>query len=125
MIDLSVFILYNVLLAIFITLFLVFRKKYIRMIGSLAQLMVDRGILLNRLDQLELEASKEVNDGFIKFLSQSRDAAFKYIEDVQVAIKNYLDAINSNNQESVEIARMELFSHLPESSESEEKDGGS
>jgi hypothetical protein len=124
MIDTYVFILYNILLAIFVTLFLLFRKKYIRMVSSIAQLLIDKGVLLNKLDRLELENSKEANDGFIKFLSQSRDAAFKYIEDVQVAIQNYLNAINSRDNDAIEIARMELFSHLPESTEAgEQKEG--
>jgi hypothetical protein len=87
----------------------------------MAQLIIDKGIILNRLEQAELANSKEVNDGFIKFLSQSRDAAFKYIEDVQMAIKNYLSAIESGNEDHIQVARMELFSHLPEASEAEDK----
>jgi hypothetical protein len=38
----------------------------------------------------ENEAKKlEKDDGFLRFISESRDWAFKYIEDVQQAIKDY------------------------------------
>lgn len=40
----------------------------------------------------ENEAKKlEKDDGFLRFISESRDWAFKYIEDVQQAIKEYKD----------------------------------
>lgn len=119
MIDIYIFVLYNILLAVFITLFLLLRKRHHAMILSVAQLIIDKGILVERLEQAELAASKEVNDGFIKFLSQSREEAFKYIENIQLATQNYLKAINSNDNEAIEIARMELFSYLPDNIEDE------
>lgn len=40
----------------------------------------------------ENEAKKlEKDEGFLRFISESRDWAFKYIEDVQQAIKEYKD----------------------------------
>ena len=40
----------------------------------------------------ENEARKlEKDEGFLRFISESRDWAFKYIEDVQQAIKEYKD----------------------------------
>lgn len=40
----------------------------------------------------ENEAKKlEKDDGFLRFISESRDWAFKYIEDVQQAIKDYAE----------------------------------
>lgn len=121
MIDTYVFILYSIVLVIFLTMYFLIRKRYRNAIISMAQLIIDKDILMGRLEKAELAVSKEVNDGFIKFLSQSRDAAFKYIEDVQVAIKNYLSAIESGDEDRVQVARMELFSHLPESTEAEDK----
>lgn len=117
MIDVYVFVLYNILLVIFLTLFITMRKRYKAIILSVAQLVIDKGILMDRLDKIELENSKEANEGFIKFLSQSRDAAFKYIEDVQLSIQNYINAIDSKDEDAIKIARIELFSHLPESTE--------
>jgi hypothetical protein len=39
------------------------------------------------VDQTEIEKT----EGFLKFVSQSRDWAFQYIERVQIAIKNFQD----------------------------------
>lgn len=117
MIDLFLFMLIAVLLIASITGYVIMRRRYIRTLATVSQLVMDRGTLMDRLEQLELEASKEVNDGFIKFLSQSREAAFKYIEDVQTSIQNYVDVVDTGTDEEIKLARIELFSHLPESSE--------
>lgn len=95
----------------------VMNQRYQRVMKSVVQVTLEKGMLLDRLEKLELENSKEVNDGFIKFLSQSRETAFKYIEDVQLAIQNYADTVGTGSKEDIELARMELFSHLPEVSE--------
>lgn len=117
MIDLFLFILVAVLLVASVTGYVIMRRRYVRTLATVSQLVLDRGTLMDRLDQLELEASKEVNDGFIKFLSQSREAAFKYIEDVQTSIQNYVDVVDTGTDEEIKLARIELFSHLPESPE--------
>ena len=100
---------------------LYFRKKYNKLIMTIAQLIVDKEALLYKIDSMELENSNEANEGFIKFLSDSRESAFTYIEDVQKSIQEYLDAINSGSEEEVLIARLALFNHLPESSDPKEE----
>ena len=92
-------------------------KKYVRLVKAVANLVMEKELLLDKIDTLNLETSKEVNEGFIKFLSESREAAFDYIEDVQTAIQNYVVAIENKNFNDIAAARMELFSYLPESSE--------
>ena len=61
---------------------------------------------------LEIESKKlKETDGFVKFVSESRNWAFQYIEDVQntiVVIKNDWD--NNKVEESIE----KLFDFLPE-----------
>jgi len=60
--------------------------------ASLTQEAIDRIILMNKIKELvalEDEASVEKTDGFLKFVSDSRDAAFVYIEDVQAAIAEF------------------------------------
>lgn len=62
---------------------------------------------------LELESNKlEKTEGFVKFISESRDWAFQYIEDVQQSINAVKHDWDNNNQmeESIEI----LFTFLPE-----------
>lgn len=107
---------------LFGTLF--FRNKYRNALMSVAQLIIDKEKLAYQLDKVQLENSKEVNEGFIKFLSDSRQAAFDYIEQVQSVIQNYLTAVENNNQEAAEAFRIELFSYLPESSEAGDQNQG-
>jgi hypothetical protein len=106
---------------VFFISFLRLRRKYFKSIASVATLFMEKESLLDKIEKLELSQSKDVNEGFIKFLSQSRDAAFKYIEDVQVSIQNYVDVLDSGDEEAVRLARMELFTHLPEVSEDDGK----
>lgn len=101
----------------FISLFTIYYFKYRKLIRVIAQLIVDNQILKGKLDESTSLNSKEFSDGFIKFLSESREAAFKYIEDVQGSIQNYLDAINTNDKDKIEIAKMDLFSYLPDTNE--------
>lgn len=101
----------------FISLFTIYYFKYRKLIKVIAQLIVDNQILKGKLDESTSLNSKEFSDGFIKFLSESREAAFKYIEDVQGSIQNYLDAINTNDKDKIEIAKMDLFSYLPDTNE--------
>jgi hypothetical protein len=124
MIDTYVYALVLILLGLSTTGFIVARQRYIRVIKTVAQLVIDKGVLTEKIDKLELQNSKEANDGFVKFLSQSRDAAFKYIEDVQVSIQNYVDVIDTGTEEEIKLARMELFSHLPEVPELDDKNKG-
>lgn len=97
-------------------------RKYRKLIVVIAQLAIDKELIANKLDEQILLSSKEVNDGFIKFLSESREAAFGYIEDVQKSVYGYMKAIESNDNDRILVARMELFSHLPENMEDENKD---
>ena len=96
---------------------IMFYFKYRKLIGVIAQLILDKDVLADKLNESLSLNSKEFNDGFIKFLSESRESAFTYIESVQGAIKNYLDATNKNDNDEIVTARMELFSHLPESTD--------
>jgi hypothetical protein len=101
-----------------------FRRRHRQALMSVAQLILDKEALLNRLEMATLENSKEANEGFIKFLSDSRQDAFDYIESVQKSVQNYLVAIESQNEDEIITARMELFSHLPEEAETEDKNKG-
>lgn len=92
-----------------------YASKYRRLIRNIAELLIEKEAIANKLEKLTLETSKEVNDGFIKFLSESREAAYEYIDGVQSAIKGYLNAIETNNDDAIVVARMELASYLPDS----------
>lgn len=121
MIEAIIIISLSIATVAFATAYVVYYAKFRNMIKIIAQLLVDKEALLDRIDTMVLENSKEVNEGFIKFLSDSREAAFDYIENVQKSINQYLVAIENGNSDEIVTARMELFSHLPEVPESENK----
>ena len=55
------------------------------------QLLADKYQLLNELSkEMEKGMSKSANDPFVKFLTDSRDSAFEYIENAQNIIKEYM-----------------------------------
>ena len=82
--------------------------------SKLMQSLIDINHTKSKLSEalLEIESKKlEETDGFVKFVSESRNWAFQYIEDVQntiVVIKNDWD--NNKVEESIE----KLFDFLPE-----------
>jgi hypothetical protein len=124
MIESILIIVLSILCLIGITGTVVYYIKFGNMIKVIAQLLVDKEVLLDKIDNIILETSNEANEGFIKFLSESREAAFEYIENVQKTISQYLAAIENGNQDEIITARMELFAHLPEVPESENKNKG-
>jgi DNA mismatch repair ATPase MutL len=70
---------------------LVQKKK--KLLAMIVQLEIDKTILYEKLAEAmlikESKSDVEQTEGFLKFISESRDWAFKYIEDVQSAIKKF------------------------------------
>jgi len=67
-----------------------FRNK--RLTLEAIQLKIDMSTMVDQLQKLiDLQDNKaiEETDGFMRFMSESRDWAFQYIEDVQSAIEEY------------------------------------
>jgi hypothetical protein len=63
-----------------------------KMKSQLSQEIVDREIVMQEMQKLMAEIDSKNsnhNDGFLKFVSDSREAAFKYIEEVQKAIVEF------------------------------------
>jgi hypothetical protein len=91
-IDVVIFV--SALLLISTLAFLVYKLKLQKdkIQASLMQAIIDKGVLLERVSTLAAEkdanALKE-DDGFIKFLSNSRDWAFSYIEEVQSVVEDF------------------------------------
>lgn len=56
----------------------------------------------------------EDKDGFIKFLSQSREWAFEYIENVQYAIKELSRAMDSSDEKQILEAYNQIMKYMPE-----------
>ena len=70
------------------------RKDKKRILNAVTKLTMDNFILKGELDKARDEAQNngiEQSDGFLKFISESRDWAFKYIEEVQTGLKKFSD----------------------------------
>jgi hypothetical protein len=119
LIAFSVFIVgFVIVLAVNVKLFLKNRKLYSEML----QLGLDRAMLLEKIEKLAPASSQiEQTEGFVKFLSQSRDWAFEYIEGVQSALQDFELAMISKNDEKIENALNNLKSFLPDNEEENNK----
>lgn len=94
----TIFIVWLALLSIL--LFFVFRLslKLKREKNIVEQLSLDRVALLQQIGTLSAEKDANAlkdDDGFIKFLSQSRDWAYAYIETAQEQIAKFQTSVNS------------------------------
>jgi hypothetical protein len=98
------------------------RKK---IIASVAKLTFDNTILAGQLEKAlsaQEEKSIEQTEGFLKFVSDSRDWAFQYIEQVQEEIYNLGQVIEESKDDSSAIERIlaanaELQKLLPDNKE--------
>jgi hypothetical protein len=95
----SEFIIYAIFIALFILLVannIVLRVKNARLKAKYMQSLTDQVILINKFNTINesLDSQKlESTDGFVKFISQSRDWAFEYIEEVQGKLKTFIDEV--------------------------------
>ena len=82
------------------------------------QLFIDRVALQEEVDRLSFinSNSTDLENGFVKFLSESRDQAFSYIEEVQNSIVAIKVAMDLNDEALIEEAYIKLISFLPSDS---------
>jgi hypothetical protein len=61
---------------------------------TLLQERIDKNIIIDKITK-DLEKSKpiEQTDAFLKFISESRDLAFSYIEDAQTGINKFVKGV--------------------------------
>lgn len=67
--------------------------KYKKAISALLQIAIEKAMLLEQVAKLANENSTkdiEKTDGFLKFVSESRDWAFQYIENAQETINKFV-----------------------------------
>ena len=131
MIDL---ILVGILTATVIVLsaLLIINKKEQDVLSDQAfQMFLDNQILLGKIEQESLSSNIEQTEGFVKFLSESRDWAFQYIETTQSEIKKFVEivgpqmeyydkygriinSVHTKSMDKIFDAYQELVSLLPE-----------
>jgi hypothetical protein len=107
-----------VVLSINVRLFLKNRRLYKEML----QLGLDKAMLLERIEKFAPASNQiEQTEGFVKFLSQSRDWAFEYIEGVQSALQDFELSMASKDDKKIEDALNNLKSFLPDNEEENNK----
>ena len=116
-IELGVYILVSLFIVslIFSIVKLVISNR--KMFARAVQAEMDRVMTMIQLEKMTAEQSAqgvEKTDGFLKFISESRDWAFTYIEDVQAAIKEYDTALSKQNPDQMNKAYKKLIDLLPE-----------
>ena len=96
--------------------FNIYQRVMLKMISNkLLQEMLDRATIEKKFsDYIQGIDNKDIEQtqGFVKFLSESRDWAFRYIEDVQVSIDSLKTAVESGYDTQEEMKK--LFEFLPE-----------
>ena len=137
--GLIVFIIFIVLFTALVIDDVRLRNLKRKLVNDLIQNEIDLGVLYNKLSEVILEKeAKEVEktDGFLKFISDSRDWAYQYIEMVQKALNDFqnvvgpelkyfntygraVDSPHAGMLEKIVTAYEELSKVMPE--ESEEK----
>ena len=83
-----------------------------KLINDLVSLTIENMKLLEEVNQANMSPSE--SDGFIKFLSDSREWAFTYIEDVQKAIEDLKNAMNKDSEVDIAETYNRLIQFLPE-----------
>ncbi|MEY3378236.1 MAG: hypothetical protein RLZZ328_1396 [Bacteroidota bacterium] len=90
MIDLFIFI---IILSVFVYLLsenIKLRQTSKKLIADLFSEVMEKSIISQQLKE-ELSRQNIVgNEDFVKFISESRDSAYKYIEDVQAGISEFI-----------------------------------
>lgn len=86
-----------------------------KLIFDNAQLLLDKAELIKKFTEISnANASVEQTDGFLKFVSESRDWAFEYIEGIQKALKKYDEALSLDDVAKRNEAYIALLKFLPD-----------
>lgn len=134
-ISLISFVVVMALLAFFIyaTIVLFFRsRKYEKVI---TQLLIDNEAINKQFADHIATKNIEESEGFLRFVTQSRDWAFEYIEDVQSKLNSFVEQVGpvlayydkygriheNESMNKIFDAYTELIKVLPESNENKEK----
>ena len=92
MLDVVAFIALSILCLIFAASALSQRKAKLALLEKYLASEIEKSIFSTKLSEITLQSETkkiEESEGFLKFISESRDWAFKYIEDVQDTIGGF------------------------------------
>lgn len=87
-------------ISIFLMILLIIqRKSRLEILEKYVRSEIEKSVILEKLEEVIKEnelKNIEGSDGFLKFVSDSREWAFKYIEDVQDAFKKFDGQISAD-----------------------------
>ena len=115
--NLIAYILCAVLIAYLVIDGIKLRFRHRKVVADAMQLAVDKIALIQKVQELaskEDATSVEQTEGFLKFVSDSRDWAFEYIEEVQTAISDYVAALDNGDPDRIAESLEKLVGMLPE-----------
>lgn len=96
MIDFIIFLSLIIVIVTLILSVIKLRLKNRKLAAELLQITLDQNILMTKLAE-ELKKKEEVSiektDGFLKFISESRELAFEYIEAIQEALVKFKNKV--------------------------------
>jgi hypothetical protein len=134
-------VVFATLSACFFASYLLVLNKSIKLKKDLKKVFIEKSLLQEYVDTVKSLKEKETSDdlvhkeNFIKFLSDSRDWAFGYIEDVQKGLNKFVNDVDSDisyfekygevgsayphydSMKKISIAYKELKTLLPEKEE--------
>ena len=92
-ISLVAFIIVMIILgfSIYLNASIYFKNK--ALIYNAAKIIVENKILKEKLESMNSESNIENSNGFLKFVTESRDWAFQYIEETQLIITNFVEIV--------------------------------
>ena len=113
--DLIVVSSLSVLLVILSALLIASKLKHRGTMELTAQLLLNNSAMSDEIDRLNyiVDNTSDLHDGFIKFLSESREEAFSYISEVQEAIDYIKMAMELEDDIMISDAYNKLISFLP------------
>lgn len=93
----------------------VLKIKNTKFISLITQLFIDKNVLSEEVERLSyiVNNGPSIENDFIKFLSDSRDGAYEYIEEVQDAIEALYKAMESDKESEIDKRYKELLKFLP------------
>lgn len=115
--DFTVYIITAVFISVLVYFIIALLIKNRRLTATATQATIDRMAAMDMLYKLmdeQQNTNVEQTDGFLKFISESRDWAFTYIEDVQQALMVYDVALSTDDAKIINEAYKKLISFLPE-----------
>jgi hypothetical protein len=94
--DLAVFVFSIFVFINLIIYILKLRSNNKKGILTVAQLIIDKNILESKIMELDKVVQSQEKEHFLKFLNDSRDAAFEYIEKSQETVRSFIRSIEKD-----------------------------